>query len=127
MARLTKTQLAERAESLELLRKTLAPGETVYTVMRHVSRSGMSRDIDVYKLTNDGPLWLTYHVAKVLGYRIAAHDRGLKIGGCGMDMGFAIVYELGHALWPNGTEEPHGTRNGEPDRDGGYALKQRWM
>jgi hypothetical protein len=31
------------------------------------------------------------------------------------------------ALWPNGTDTPHGTRNGEPDTNGGYALKHRWM
>jgi hypothetical protein len=42
-------------------------------------------------------------------------------------MGFAAVYNLGYALWPNGTPEPHGTRNGVPDRDGGYALKQCWL
>jgi hypothetical protein len=41
-----------------------------------------------------------------------------------MDMGFDLVYSLGSALWPNGTDTPHGTRNGEPDSDGGYALKQ---
>ena len=52
---------------------------------------------------------------------------GLVIGGCGMDMGFHVVYNLGRAMWPDGTPDPHGTRNGEPDRDGGYALKHRWL
>lgn len=28
---------------------------------------------------------------------------------------------------PNGTDKPHGRRNGEPDSSGGYALKSRWM
>lgn len=23
--------------------------------------------------------------------------------------------------------EPHGRRNGDPDSDGGYALKHRWL
>lgn len=55
-----------------------------------------------------------------------AHD-AIKIGGCGMDMGFALVYELGMKLWPDGTPEPHGQRNGEPDSNGGYALRQRWI
>lgn len=54
-------------------------------------------------------------------------DRGgVRVGGCGMDMGFHIVYTLGHAMWPNGTRKPHGTRNGEPDTAGGYALKHKW-
>lgn len=65
--------------------------------------------------------------AKLTGY---AHDNdrgGLRMGGGGMDMGFAAVYALGSALWPKGTPKPHGTRNGEPDRAGGYALKHSWL
>ena len=59
-------------------------------------------------------------------------DKGFKQGGaiiqgCGMDMGFSLVYELGAYLWPEGTDKPHGTRNGEPDSDGGYALNHRWL
>ena len=38
-----------------------------------------------------------------------------------MDMGFQAVYCLGLSLWPDGTPEPHSTRNGEPDTNGGYA------
>ena len=45
----------------------------------------------------------------------------------GMDMGFAVVYDLGLSLWPAGTPAPHGTRNGEPDANGGYALKHSWL
>jgi len=44
-----------------------------------------------------------------------------------IDMGFHVVYNLGRTLWPEGTPEPHGTRNGEPDRDGGYALNHQWL
>ena len=60
---------------------------------------------------------------------IVAPDKtgGLRVSGCGMDMGFHVVYNLGYALWPDGTPEPHGTRNGAPDSDGGYALKHRWL
>ena len=56
-----------------------------------------------------------------------ADDGGIKIGGCGMDMGFYLVYNLGYTLYPNGTPKQHGTRNGEPDFDGGYAFKQAWL
>ena len=44
------------------------------------------------------------------------------VGGCGFCGGFDIVQALGYALWPKGTKKPHGTRNGEPDTCGGYAL-----
>lgn len=50
-------------------------------------------------------------------------DGALMLGGCGYSKPSHIGYSLGRALWPDGTPEPHGTRNGEPDSDGGYALK----
>lgn len=68
-----------------------------------------------------------YLVAKATGHGWDDRRGGVSMGGCGMDMGFALVYSLGSALWPNGTRQPHGTRNGQPDRDGGYALKQEWL
>lgn len=122
----------------ELLKK-LKPGQTVYTILRHRSASGMSHEISVMALcpTTYYKGDKTYKVIRphVLdrlivrlenGWKIGTHG-GIKVGGCGMDMGFHLVYCLGLALWPKGTKKPHGTRNGEPDRDGGYALKQQWL
>lgn len=137
------------------LRESLAPGDTVYTVLRNVSRSGMSRRIDLYKMTADGPLYLTGYAANALGER--SPDGGLKVDGCGMDMGFHLVYSLSRVLFPEGfgvvgslpddahkyraiTEggarayvaqgvKFHG-RNGDAsgwDNDGGYALSHRWL
>lgn len=104
----------------------LKPGATVYTCLRHVSGSGMSRRISVH-IVRDGELCdITYPVSVVTGYKISDKG-GIVMSGCGQDMGFALVYALGCALWPKGTPEPHGTRNGEPDSDGGYALRQTWM
>lgn len=125
---------SERENAIENLRKMLKPGDTVHTVLSHVSRSGMSRVIRVlilkpHKKSPNGVQVLepTYAVSSILDYRMSKNNDGLVVGGCGMDMGFHVVYSLGKALWPNGTDKPHGTRNGEPDRDGGYALKQRWL
>lgn len=117
----------ERDESLAEMREHFKPGQTVYTILRHVSSSGMSREISVITINEAGEIrqW-DRHVSRVLGYPLAKRE-GLRVGGCGMDMGFALVYNLGAALWPDGTPEPHGKRNGQPDRDGGYALKHRWL
>jgi len=41
-------------------------------------------------------------------------QRVLRVGGCGMDMGFHIVYSLSLALY--------GSAN-----DGGYTLSQEWL
>lgn len=68
--------------------------------------------------------WLA---AKAAGYSWDTDRQGIRMGGCGMDMGFQAVYSLGAALWPNGTKRAHGMRNGEPDHAGGYALKHRWL
>jgi len=100
MAKLTKAQQQDQQEAREALLEILKPGATVYTSCSHVARSGMSRTIELCV-----PV----------------------VGGCGMDMGFAVVYDLGLSLWPAGTPAPHGTRNGEPDSNGGYALKHSWL
>lgn len=118
---------AEREEACTTLHEHLKPGDTVCLILRSVSRSGMTRHISTLIQSADGGgLWDVSHlVARATGNRLA--KQGVIMGGCGMDMGFALVYELGCRLWPQGTPEPHGRRNGEPDSEGGYALRYRWL
>ena len=116
----------EKEEALKMLHKWLSPGDTVYTILRHVSRSGMQREIGIVIIKDGVDIHPNYAVSKALGMRQGNRD-GIIVGGCGMDMGFHLIYCLGRAMWPNGTPEPHGKRNGELDSDGGYALKQRWL
>lgn len=122
MTKLTKQAQREREAACDKLREWLKPGDTVHSILRSVSRSGMSREIS---FVDKEMRALDYQISKACGYSFG--KQGLKVSGCGMDMGFAVVYELGARLWPKGTPEPHGRRNGEPDSDGGYALKQRWL
>lgn len=123
-------------QDIRELKRLLKPGDTVYCMLEgEPSRSGMFRRIS-FKLARVGRVYgggrkpyihdITGYIARILGYRIDKRG-GIGVSGCGMDMGFAVVYELGAALWPKGTSKPHGTRNGEPDRDGGYALKSTWL
>lgn len=108
--RQSKADKARAAEHLETLRGILKPGDTVHTVLRHVSSSGMSRRIDLYRVEHDGPRYgtdlrfLTGYVAAVLGYRWDDRNgkHGLVVGGCGMDMGFHVVYNLSRVLFPDG-------------------------
>lgn len=95
----------------------LVEGETIYTNLRHVSRSGMMRVISVHIIRNGQPLDISRHVATLLGEGFDAKRWGVKVGGCGMDMGFHIVYNLGVAL--------HGIKSEE--RDGGYTYHHRWL
>ena len=108
------------------LLQLLSPGAKVYTKVQHVSSSGMSRRISAYTANGDDIQQLDYWISIVTGWKLSDKG-GLVVSGCGMDMGFYLVYTLGAILWPNGTGEAHGTRNGQPDFDGGYALKQSWL
>jgi hypothetical protein len=95
----TKEQVAQ---ATEYLHEYLKPGDKVYTILRQVSRSGMSRHISTVINTKDGGNYdITYLVARLLGER-RHDDGGMVVGGCGMDMGFETVYRLGYALWPDG-------------------------
>lgn len=116
---------ALHAQRVKDLKKLIKPGQSVYTKLNSVSASGMTRDISVYVVYKNEIKDISYHVCKVTGY--PAGKTGVKAQGCGMDMGFDIVYTLGCYLWPTGTPKPHGVRNGEPDTAGGYALKHSWI
>ena len=107
------------------LRKFIKAKSTVYTVLNSVSSSGMSRDISAFVVQKGRIRNIDSLVSDACA--ISMGKRGLRMQGCGMDMGFALVYNLGNALWPNGTRKPHGTRNGVPDSEGGYALKHEWL
>lgn len=108
------------------LKSVIKPKQTVYTVLDHVSASGMTRRIRVVVGTKDRTVRdITYWVSQLCGYKMK--DGALVVTGCGMDMGFSVIYDLGSRMWPKGTNSPHGTRNGEPDSAGGYAIKHSWL
>jgi hypothetical protein len=115
-----------REQAIQKLLKMLQPGQVVYTSCDHVARSGMSRHIKCHIIQDSAIKDITYLVSIVMDER-TAKSGALLIGGCGMDMGFHVVYTLGALLWPKGTPAPHGKRNGEPDSDGGYALVHKWL
>ena len=119
---------AIKEQAKQILRELLNPGNTVYTVIRHTSASGMQRSISAVVTHPDGTLrTLDFLIAKIGLFKFDKKHGGLILSGCGMDMGFHLVYSLGATLWPNGTPAPHGSRNGEPDSAGGYALRQEWI
>jgi hypothetical protein len=89
---------------------------TVFCNLKHVSKSGMSRDIQFFTIVNNEPCYLTYSIAEVLGYKMKDNE-GLRVGGCGMDMGFHVVNSLSIALYCNGTYT----------HEGAYKLKSRWI
>ena len=118
---------SEKQEALEKLKSWIKKGDTLHTTVRHVSRSGMMRHISVRHLkatdNPERPVNISnydYHIARVLDLPEAPNYQGVKVGGCGMDMGFHLVYSLSRALF---RDEP----KGESDRDHGYWIKQEWL
>lgn len=67
-----------------------ADGGTVYLVLRHVSRSGMTRFIDPFVIVDGRPQYLRH----VPGMRWDANRTGYRVNGCGMDMGLALVDQM---------------------------------
>jgi hypothetical protein len=132
MPKRTAAQRQEQQEAIENLRAIIKPGDTVYTICSHVSSSGMMRVIDlVIPLIDDNGRpyisRITWLACKAIGMKYNRRHDGMEMSGCGMDMGFHAVYCLGQAIWPDGTPEPHSTRNGQPDTVGGYAIKHQWI
>ena len=134
---MTKKEKREaKSEALTMLRKWLKPGDKVYTTVTHVARSGMQRSIRIFQIVKNEPQDITGCVAHALDYPRDDKNGGVKVGGCGMDMGFHIVYSLGRTLFPEGgslaktntTRRSQAERTGDKiERDGGYLLKQVWL
>ena len=132
----------ERDDAIATLRDWIKPGATVYTSLNHVSASGMSRSISLY-IVRDGEIRdVTYWAARALGDRIDPKRGGIVAGGCGMDMGFGLVYSLGRTLYREGFRctgkncpsndhhnPPYPSRDGRSKHrgDGGYSLNHRWI
>lgn len=103
----------EKTEALANLREWLPKGSTVYTILRGVSRSGISRDIGLVILCADEsgkPFFRhpNHAAATVLG--LSLKRDAMRVIGCGMDMGFHIVSTLSRALYGDD-----------------YAIKHEWL
>lgn len=98
-----------RAEAMEDLRTWMPRGSTVYLVLRHRSRGGMSREIGVVVFHKGTALHMNAAIADAFGYRIGKRD-SVIVHGCGMDMGFALVSRIAVAL-----------------HDEQRALKHEWL
>ena len=115
-----KISKTDKAEAVERLRELFdgAPKKVAYTVTRKVSASGMTRRISVFVVDSDGDLRdISYYVGAVLGWSITdvMGHRTVRVDGCGMDMGFHLVYSLSYALYRvDGVERA------------GYVIRQEW-
>lgn len=100
----------------QLLTHYIREGSTVYTVLRSVSSSGMTRQISLLVAHGEEITDITYYAAGALGESLYERNgsRSIKVNGAGMDMGFYLVYNLSSVLF-------HG------EERAGYKLSHRWL
>jgi hypothetical protein len=110
---MTKYTKQDQQEARETLERMMPKGSTVYTILDSASASGMSRRIRLVVFKDGTELHPNWSAAVILGRTL---KRGLcgsdciVCKGCGMDMGFELVYSLSQALYGDG-----------------YALNHRWL
>lgn len=129
---MSKTTKADKEAAIAALKDPSAwgirPGQTIYTCVSHVVRSGMSRSIrclivssyvelytDGYLVnaarpdgvspfdremgaTNSSIADVSGMVARATGLQFDRTNGGVRISGCGSDMGFMLVDRLAYAL-----------------------------
>ena len=127
MGTITKTQqkkLDYDYAKERLLTYYINEGDTIYTVLRSVAPSGMSRTMSLKVATDKGVIQdLTYYASVVLDYPLVEVNgsRAIRVGGAGMDLGFHVVYSLARVLFRDKYE-------GQADAvDAGYSLSQAWL
>jgi len=103
-----------KEEAIKTLKENIKEGDVIYTQLNHTSQSGMMRHIKVRQIKNNYPLDWSRLVAIALDWKEAKSRfggyNGIKVGGCGMDMGFHLVYTLSSVLYNDG-----------------YAIKHNWL
>ncbi len=83
----------------------LPKGTTLYTVLRRVSRSRMTRVIDVKVIQDNIPRNVIVQEFSSCAKDCEQESRwhgNYRVTGCGMDMGFSLVYQLGELIHQDG-------------------------
>ena len=113
---MTKKEVKQqiKKEAIDYLKSIIKKDDVLYTQLNHVSQSGMMRHIKVRQLKNSTALDWSRLISIALDWKEAKNRfggyNGIKVGGCGMDMGFHLVYTLSSVLF-----------------DDGYAIKHQWL
>jgi hypothetical protein len=122
MPRKVRLSEAERAEWVTDMREVLDTATkdrdgrpVIWQMVKHVTRSGMSRSISSLAIVNGEPFVLDYRISRILDWPTDQSNGGVKVSGVGMDMGFHLVYTLSSVIY-----------RGQAS-DAGYVLTHRWL
>ena len=85
-----------------MLKDIIKQNDEILYKVTHVAKSGMSRHIQFFKIKDNNLLNLTYNICDEFNYTFKDKTRSLYIQGCGMDMGFHVIYNLSRDLFKDG-------------------------
>jgi hypothetical protein len=85
----------------QLLTHYVSEGTRVYTSLRKVSSSGMTRHYSLFIVQGESIVNITYFAAHALGWRMSEStgSRAIVVNGTGMDMSFHLVSSLSAVLF----------------------------
>ena len=96
-------QTQTRELAIENLKRHLQPGDTVYTITRHISSSGMTWHVSAVIFTKESHAALHPNpaISMITGYKL--HDNGpryvIVMRGCGYGHGATLVSDLAYELF----------------------------
>lgn len=91
-----------REEGVQKLKELAPEGSHLYIVLRHTSQSGMVRHISAFVIQDNYPICLDRLIVKLGLFKLTKGGEAMLVHGCGMDMGFHVVYETARAVYGNG-------------------------
>lgn len=110
----------ERVQAIESLHELFTGDQypRIHTITRHVSASGMTRDISLIYVKGGSIHNITYSAALALEWQLSerSRNRAIRVKGIGMDMGLHIVYTLSSVLYRESLGD-----------NAGYKLQQVWL
>lgn len=93
---------ADHSASVKHLRaEYLKPGDTVYAILRHVSRNGMCRFVDLVVVKGNKPVRITWDAAKTLYMNYDRKREAIPVKGCGICPAHLLVSDLAWWLFGN--------------------------
>lgn len=94
----TKKSREEIASRIGQAKKNYPEGTMIYTIVKHVARSGMMRRIAPIVVVDGIARNISALVSDVLGWKWTDDD-AIQVSGCGMDMGFHLVSRFSEEVY----------------------------
>ena len=106
----------------EALLSILQPGDTVFTILRHLSQKGQESVVDAIVWKDGQPVHISHWISRLLRWPLDDRHDGIRVkkpkrGPKKHDMGAYLVYKLSYALY----------KKTHPKHLAGYVLTQRWL